>query len=153
YDPRQSNWVSPDPILARYLRGTPNGGVFAPKNLGLYGMAWNNPVTVRDPTGMAPKVNIKIDEPFLIEGHVPHPPRGESQHPHEAEPKESGAKDAAHAVAGLASHLAEHSKPVVKGVIPPLRITSPSKPWAVPVQTVLNKAGAGDAVFGYNLRS
>jgi RHS repeat-associated protein len=51
YDPRQSQWVNPDPILSQYVRGEGNRGVFMPANLGLYGYAWNNPVVLKDPDG------------------------------------------------------------------------------------------------------
>src|SRR5262249_6585264 len=54
YEPTMQMWLSPDPILASYLRGKPNGGVLNPANLGLYAYAYNNPVTVRDPTGLSP---------------------------------------------------------------------------------------------------
>ena len=51
YDPRTSVWQSPDPILGQYIDGQPNGGIYAPKNLFLYGYAYNNPVTLSDPDG------------------------------------------------------------------------------------------------------
>ncbi|HET6148600.1 MAG TPA: SpvB/TcaC N-terminal domain-containing protein [Polyangia bacterium] len=51
YDPRAQIWLSPDPILASYVKGAVNRGVFQPKNLGLYTYAWNNPVVLRDPDG------------------------------------------------------------------------------------------------------
>ncbi|WP_437912844.1 RHS repeat-associated core domain-containing protein [Sorangium sp. So ce302] len=54
YDPRSSVWLSPDPVLARYMAGRVNGGVFRPANLGLYAYAWNNPVGMVDPDGRAP---------------------------------------------------------------------------------------------------
>jgi RHS repeat-associated protein len=54
YDPRASSWLSPDPILAAYMSGKPNGGVFSPQNLGLYGYVWNNPVVLRDSDGAFP---------------------------------------------------------------------------------------------------
>jgi RHS repeat-associated protein len=54
YDPRLSQWVSPDPILASYMRGAGNGGAYAPRNLGLYSYTWNNPVVFRDPNGLCP---------------------------------------------------------------------------------------------------
>ncbi len=53
YDPRTSVWQSPDPILARYLKGSPNSGVENPKNLNLYSSTWNNPVKYTDPDGNA----------------------------------------------------------------------------------------------------
>ncbi|WP_394844492.1 Rhs family carbohydrate-binding protein [Pendulispora brunnea] len=55
YDPRISQWNSPDPILRKYLTGGgPNGGVYSPLNLGLYTYTFNNPVGLVDPTGHAP---------------------------------------------------------------------------------------------------
>ncbi|MGK4000057.1 RHS repeat-associated core domain-containing protein [Sorangium sp. So ce1024] len=51
YDPRMSVWLSPDPILAEYMRGGPAGGVFNPGNLGLYSYTLNNPVNLVDPDG------------------------------------------------------------------------------------------------------
>ena len=53
YDPRVSQWASPDPILFQYLTGQVNGGVFTPGNLGLYSYTLNNPTTARDPDGRA----------------------------------------------------------------------------------------------------
>src|SRR5262249_11810248 len=53
YDPKIQNWQSTDPILASYMRGGPVGGVFQPRNLGLYGYAWNSPAVVRDHDGRA----------------------------------------------------------------------------------------------------
>jgi len=54
YDPRMARWLSPDPILASYMKGEPNGGGFNPKNLNLYSYAHNNPVILRDPDGRWP---------------------------------------------------------------------------------------------------
>ncbi|HKY35097.1 MAG TPA: SpvB/TcaC N-terminal domain-containing protein [Polyangiaceae bacterium] len=51
YDPRQSQWISPDPILARYMEGEFGRGVYAPGSLGLYSYARNNPVAFRDSDG------------------------------------------------------------------------------------------------------
>jgi RHS repeat-associated protein len=51
YDPKIQNWQSGDPALNSYLRGAPAGGVFQPRNLGLYTFAWNSPAVVRDPDG------------------------------------------------------------------------------------------------------
>jgi RHS repeat-associated protein len=51
YDPRQSQWISPDPILARYMTGDFGKGVYAPRNLGLYTYAWNSPTVYRDSDG------------------------------------------------------------------------------------------------------
>jgi RHS repeat-associated protein len=51
YDPRQSQWVNPDPMMARYMVGEPNMGVYLPSNLGLYTYTFNNPVVLRDPDG------------------------------------------------------------------------------------------------------
>ena len=53
FDPRTSMWINPDPILASYMQGEMNGGVFAPQNLGLYSYAWNNPIVLQDPDGAA----------------------------------------------------------------------------------------------------
>ena len=52
FDPHADVWQSTDPILASYIRGTPNGGVLAPGNLGLYTYSWNNPVVLKDPNGL-----------------------------------------------------------------------------------------------------
>ena len=54
YDPKTSVWQSPDPILASYMKGKPNGGVYHSKNLGLYAYAWNNPLILVDPNGREP---------------------------------------------------------------------------------------------------
>jgi len=56
YDPRVSTWISPDPILEKYLP-TEQGskplanGVFETGNLGLFSYARNNPVILKDPDG------------------------------------------------------------------------------------------------------
>jgi RHS repeat-associated protein len=54
YDPQVQMWLSPDPILASYMKGAPAGGVFQPRNLGLYTYTWNNPVVLMDPDGLSP---------------------------------------------------------------------------------------------------
>jgi RHS repeat-associated protein len=54
YNPKFSMWQSPDPIFASYVQGHVNGGVRNPANLGLYSYAYNNPVVIRDPTGLSP---------------------------------------------------------------------------------------------------
>jgi RHS repeat-associated protein len=51
YDPRQGQWLSPDPALAEYAFGAPVGGFYAPKNLWAYTYSWNNPVALRDRDG------------------------------------------------------------------------------------------------------
>jgi RHS repeat-associated protein len=51
YDPRQSNWVSPDPALFSYMSGKHGGVAHLTRNLALYSYAWNNPVTLLDPDG------------------------------------------------------------------------------------------------------
>ncbi len=51
YDPRTSVWQSPDPILASYLTGKPNGGVTSSINLNLYNYTLQNPLKFIDPTG------------------------------------------------------------------------------------------------------
>jgi RHS repeat-associated protein len=60
YDPRTALWVSPDPILASYLDGAPNGGVYSPVNLGLYTYSFNSPVRLRDPDGRCPVADAAI---------------------------------------------------------------------------------------------
>ncbi len=52
-DPRTDMWLSGDPILASYMKGSPNGGVSNPRNVGLYNYAYANPVGLRDPDGRA----------------------------------------------------------------------------------------------------
>ncbi len=54
YDPVLSRWISADPALGRYFGGSPNGGVFAPLNLGLFTYSFGNPVRYMDPTGQFP---------------------------------------------------------------------------------------------------
>jgi len=44
-------WQSTDPILHRYIRGEPFGGVYDPRTLGLFTYGRNNPLVFRDPTG------------------------------------------------------------------------------------------------------
>ena len=51
YDPRMGVWTSPDPILADYLRGKPNGGVYSPLNLHVYAYARQNPIGLIDKNG------------------------------------------------------------------------------------------------------
>ncbi len=51
YDARMGVWLSPDPILDRYMMGRPGGGVYRPHVLSLYTQSRNNPVTYRDPDG------------------------------------------------------------------------------------------------------
>jgi RHS repeat-associated protein len=53
FDPHTNVWQSPDPMLATYMQGRVNGGVFAPRNLGLYTYSWNNPIVLSDPDGRA----------------------------------------------------------------------------------------------------
>jgi hypothetical protein len=43
--------MSPDPILAQYMRGEVNDGVYLPINLATYTYTWNRPVIARDPDG------------------------------------------------------------------------------------------------------
>ena len=54
YDPRVGQWLSPDPILASLMGGSPNGGVYYPANLGLYSYCYNNPANYVDPDGRHP---------------------------------------------------------------------------------------------------
>ena len=51
YDPRTSVWQSADPILGKYLDGSPSNGVFDSKNMSLYAYTHNNPVNLTDPNG------------------------------------------------------------------------------------------------------
>ncbi|HVQ93577.1 MAG TPA: GH-E family nuclease [Mycobacteriales bacterium] len=51
YDPVTSVWQSADPIVASYLDGAPNAGVYSPVNLSAYTYADNRPTVVTDPTG------------------------------------------------------------------------------------------------------
>jgi RHS repeat-associated protein len=54
YDPRTSVWQSADSILGKYLDGERGiGGVFNPRNLGMYGYAGSNPIILVDPDGNA----------------------------------------------------------------------------------------------------
>jgi len=46
-----SVWQSVDPILNSYMDSAPNGGVFAPTNLGLYSYTANNSVNLVDLDG------------------------------------------------------------------------------------------------------
>jgi RHS repeat-associated protein len=52
YDPTMQIWLSPDPMLGQYMGGSPQGGVFTPGHLGLYTYVLNNPVVLRDPSGL-----------------------------------------------------------------------------------------------------
>jgi RHS repeat-associated protein len=54
YNQRLGLWLSPDPILGDYLKGSPNGGVFAPKNTSAYAFGWGNPVSYREARGRFP---------------------------------------------------------------------------------------------------
>ena len=53
YSPAASVWMSPDPILGKYLDavGKGNGGIFNSKNIDLYSYAHNNPIIMVDPDG------------------------------------------------------------------------------------------------------
>ncbi|WP_438029690.1 RHS repeat domain-containing protein [Sorangium sp. So ce233] len=51
YEPRLGVWLSPAPVLAEYMAGKLNGGVYRPINLGLYTYVSNSPVVLVDPTG------------------------------------------------------------------------------------------------------
>lgn len=52
YDPRTSVWQSPDPVLDRYLSSSlGQGGIYEPRNLGMYSYAHMNPVIMMDPDG------------------------------------------------------------------------------------------------------
>ncbi len=53
YDPRTSVWQSPDPILASYMGGEINNGVFDPLNLNLFAYSHQRPIVMFDPDGLA----------------------------------------------------------------------------------------------------
>jgi RHS repeat-associated protein len=54
YDPRTSVWQSADPILAKYLSGDINGGVYNSSNLSAYAYSYLSPIVLLDPDGNAP---------------------------------------------------------------------------------------------------
>ncbi|WP_438033471.1 RHS repeat domain-containing protein [Sorangium sp. So ce204] len=62
YEPRLGVWLSPDPVLAEYMAGRINGGVYRPINLGLYTYTWNNPVAFVDPDGRYSKEAAQVLE-------------------------------------------------------------------------------------------
>jgi RHS repeat-associated protein len=45
-------WLKPDPMMAAYLNGTPNGGVYRSANLASYTVAGNDPQNKTDPAGL-----------------------------------------------------------------------------------------------------
>ncbi|MDA9535869.1 hypothetical protein ACM41_06205 [Bradyrhizobium sp. CCBAU 21362] len=51
YNQRFGLWLSPDPMLGEYLAGSPNGGVFQPRNSAAYSFGWGNPVAFNDVQG------------------------------------------------------------------------------------------------------
>jgi RHS repeat-associated protein len=67
FNPRTSRWISADPAIDKYLPEVPKdnearrrnrnlpgeGGIFNPVNLAVYHYAMNNPLSYRDPTGVA----------------------------------------------------------------------------------------------------
>ncbi len=53
YDPRTSVWQSPDPLLASYMGGEINNGVFDPLNLNLFAYSHQRPIVMFDPDGLA----------------------------------------------------------------------------------------------------
>ena len=70
YDPLLARWMTPDPILDSYLRGQPNGGVYNPRNLGLYTYNYNSPITLTDPDGQAPHIAFGAGAGGLMGGGV-----------------------------------------------------------------------------------
>jgi RHS repeat-associated protein len=62
YNPKYSTWASTDPELGSYMQRGPAGA--APKNLGLYTYAWNNPVIMRDPDGRQTVPAFEYVEPY-----------------------------------------------------------------------------------------
>lgn len=53
YNPKFSQWASPDPEMPQFVTTDMAGGVFEPRNLSAYSYAGNNPVELRDPNGGA----------------------------------------------------------------------------------------------------
>jgi RHS repeat-associated protein len=53
YSQRFGLWLSPDPILSKYLAGAPNGGVYSSRNLAAYSFGWGNPIGYLDKGGKA----------------------------------------------------------------------------------------------------
>ncbi len=51
YDARMGVWLSPDPILGRYMGGEVNAGVYSVRNLQTYTYSWGNPINIKDPNG------------------------------------------------------------------------------------------------------
>ncbi len=51
YDPQLGRFIQPDPMLAKYINGIGNQGVFQPGNLNLYVYGYNNPLAYVDPSG------------------------------------------------------------------------------------------------------
>jgi RHS repeat-associated protein len=51
YDPQVQNWQSTEPLLVKFVRGTPNDGLYKPANLAVYTYSGNNPVLFVDPNG------------------------------------------------------------------------------------------------------
>ncbi len=51
YDARMGVWLSPDPVLASYMQGGPNYGVYDARNLGVYTYAANAPSVYVDRDG------------------------------------------------------------------------------------------------------
>ncbi len=66
YDPRTSVWQSADPIMALYLTGKPNGGVFNSFNLNFYAYTAQNPVKYIDPTGLT-KEKAKVGDVLFFD--------------------------------------------------------------------------------------
>ncbi|WP_437646447.1 SpvB/TcaC N-terminal domain-containing protein [Sorangium sp. So ce362] len=77
YEPRLGVWMSPDPVLAQYMAGRINGGVYRPINLGLYTYASNNPVVLVDPTGQFDDATRKFLATALAAALVEPTPVGE----------------------------------------------------------------------------
>lgn len=47
-------WLKPDPMMAAYLSGGPNGGVYGAANLSPYAFVDNDPLSQSDPSGRCP---------------------------------------------------------------------------------------------------
>jgi RHS repeat-associated protein len=70
YDARQGQWLSPDPILAQYMRGAPNAGVYTSINLALYTYTANSPVKYVDANGQVWGLAAKIFKLALKGGDI-----------------------------------------------------------------------------------
>ncbi|KYF76120.1 hypothetical protein BE17_37960 [Sorangium cellulosum] len=77
YEPRLGVWLSPDPVLAQYMAGRINGGVYRPITLGLYTYASNNPVVLVDLNGQFDDATRKFIATVLVVAAAEPTPVGE----------------------------------------------------------------------------